>query len=944
MKQAMRLLSVLVVISLLTVGVLVAVSADAATVTEVLNTTFDDLATGILYQVDDSGNDVVGNNGVLPGFELYNKKLGEKYEIVEGTDGNKYLKLTKGAQDPVLTPIKSNVSNVLGKGTDDNAFSVSMDLSIDAEATVAPYSFRLRTEVGSWQAANRHEFPLFEVTATGALRAFGTETGITLTAGEFTKVTVTVDFGVDQRYADATVSINGALIAARQLDVRETKWYTGYDSTPGKSEAEGTWTNLRNQVATCRWITGSQQNGDPASVLLFDNVIQYTGVVQPTYGICTLETNGGKLEGESVFEFNLNETTPLPEPTRDGAVFVGWFTDPEFSGEAVTELTGELGAQVMLYAKWTLLEGSIFFETNGGTGDFDGVPTKFKVGEGVTVTLPELTRDAGGFIGWYLTEDFSGEMLGDTYVIGRDVDHDVTFYAKFLGAYPTIGFDGVSGIGPGKTVTLDDGRKLELSRQGSGGEIFEIRTEGDNSYLYWESGVKNPYIYLRGLSASQYLLNGNHALAFSVDLKRDNASDPVMPFSISLRDFKVGRWYNVIAMGGVDKDGNVYAGGANASSGVKIATLNADAYQTFTFVFDFDTMTLDAMVDGVEVVKDRPFTLPAPDPVNGVPDVTPLEWMNAFDGIHFAGSTYSAGGAKVRMDNFKLEEVDMNVRDGFLVSLIDGADVTYIRGKGSVTLTGLWTSVDGTLSTGTVAITGETSFYKVSVGLLPGASIRTAAPSGLRFESVINKTVYDALVGAGYTVEFGTYIFPADKYAGAVPEDAVFSTFTSADYLVETEGAYTYYTSLIDLLPQNQVRPFGAVSYLRATKDGEDPYYYETEYAEADNARSVYQVARAIAEAGELADMTEDQQAAVTGYMDAVLEINVNDPDDFYGAEIVTIENYESPYLYAYVVEDGIQVFGDARGLCAVILDGHLYTAGWGETSVSGVLVPIPGN
>ena len=49
-------------------------------------------------------------------------------------------------------------------------------------------------------------------------------------------------------------------------------------------------------------------------------------------------------------------------------------------------------------------------------------------------------------------------------------------------------------------------------------------------------------------------------------------------------------------------------------------------------------------------------------------------------------------------------------------------------------------------------------FALLEINLLPGASVRLQEPVGLRFESVIDAGMYEALTAAGYTVTFCTWI------------------------------------------------------------------------------------------------------------------------------------------------------------------------------------------
>lgn len=90
--------------------------------------------------------------------------------------------------------------------------------------------------------------------------------------------------------------------------------------------------------------------------------------------ILTLTLDAG--EGSGVFDGYV-AGTPLPAPTRENYLFEGWYASPDFSGERITSLT-ELGADTVLYAKWTAEPTS---EPAVAGGDkTDGLSLRAKIG------------------------------------------------------------------------------------------------------------------------------------------------------------------------------------------------------------------------------------------------------------------------------------------------------------------------------------------------------------------------------------------------------------------------------------------------------------------------------------------------------------------------------------------------------------------------------------
>ena len=141
-----------------------------------------------------------------------------------------------------------------------------------------------------------------------------------------------------------------------------------------------------------------------------------------------------------------NQSITLQPAIKENAKFVGWYTNAEFSGEAVTTLTGDILGNLTLYAKF--VDGDVYtitYELNGGTNG-EGNPATYN--EFQTITLENATKANHTFDGWYANAEFTGEpvtQLTKTY-------GNVTLYAKFtemekknvtyvLGDYATLAPD-----------------------------------------------------------------------------------------------------------------------------------------------------------------------------------------------------------------------------------------------------------------------------------------------------------------------------------------------------------------------------------------------------------------------------------------------------------------------------------------------------------------------
>ncbi|MCL2522699.1 MAG: SpoIID/LytB domain-containing protein [Erysipelotrichales bacterium] len=113
-----------------------------------------------------------------------------------------------------------------------------------------------------------------------------------------------------------------------------------------------------------------------------------------------------------------NRATLLPEelpfalfePFRGSDFFLGWFDNPDFTGEAISEITEGMGRNIDLYARFGDRDSTltITYHLNGGTFDR----------ENDTILIRELPFILGTperanfwFRGWYTNPDFTGSPL-----------------------------------------------------------------------------------------------------------------------------------------------------------------------------------------------------------------------------------------------------------------------------------------------------------------------------------------------------------------------------------------------------------------------------------------------------------------------------------------------------------------------------------------------------
>lgn len=130
------------------------------------------------------------------------------------------------------------------------------------------------------------------------------------------------------------------------------------------------------------------------------------------------------------------ETIELPTPEKEGYEFLGWYETSSFTGEALPEIyTIEIGRT--LYAKWEAYEGTITFESNGGTTYYD---VDFKAQK---IELPTPSREGYLFDGWYDNESLTGDVYEGTIL----PTNDITLYAKWNVVTGTVHFISNGGTG-----------------------------------------------------------------------------------------------------------------------------------------------------------------------------------------------------------------------------------------------------------------------------------------------------------------------------------------------------------------------------------------------------------------------------------------------------------------------------------------------------------------
>ena len=113
------------------------------------------------------------------------------------------------------------------------------------------------------------------------------------------------------------------------------------------------------------------------------------------------ELNGGTNDVSNPNTYTVEDDITLGNPTLQGYVFLGWFTNSEFTGDSVTQISlGSIGDE-SFYAKWEIGFFTIFFDNNEGFG-IGSITQMFDT----PVNAPlDPEREGFTFLGWYLASD-----------------------------------------------------------------------------------------------------------------------------------------------------------------------------------------------------------------------------------------------------------------------------------------------------------------------------------------------------------------------------------------------------------------------------------------------------------------------------------------------------------------------------------------------------------
>ena len=217
----------------------------------------------------------------------------------------------------------------------------------------------------------------------------------------------------------------------------------------------------------------------------------------------------------------------LPVPVdRTGYIFIGWWNNSIYEGEAVTgeTLSSIDQATVTLYAKWQPIEYDIIYNENGGAEIADG---SYTVEDFVRLET-DIVKDGYIFKGWYDNAEFTGEPIEH---ISEGSLGNRTFYAKWVKETYTVSLDEnndyidqqsadltLDGAEyAGRTITVNYGEGYRLPVATTRGFVFEGWYSGNEQITDANGNSMRDYTFEQDLEVTAKWRRESYTIKLKMD-------------------------------------------------------------------------------------------------------------------------------------------------------------------------------------------------------------------------------------------------------------------------------------------------------------------------------------------------------------------------------------------------------------------------------------------
>ncbi|MBP5209838.1 MAG: InlB B-repeat-containing protein, partial [Clostridia bacterium] len=209
----------------------------------------------------------------------------------------------------------------------------------------------------------------------------------------------------------------------------------------------------------------------------------------------TYELNGGENDPSNKTTYTGRSTVYLNDATRTGYTFLGWYDNPDFSGDRLYSIAKGTNRDITLYAKWQEVIVNVTYHLGADDAiNSTANATSFSYHESAVVTLAEPVRSGYIFRGWYTAETMTEATRVQT--LSRASLEAVDLWAKWEKA-PDRWVTTPPVVLPNHDETVPAGRKLiiDMSDGPTGGTGFATYYAGDRTPVFAEKANGDPVLH-----------------------------------------------------------------------------------------------------------------------------------------------------------------------------------------------------------------------------------------------------------------------------------------------------------------------------------------------------------------------------------------------------------------------------------------------------------------
>ena len=287
----------------------------------------------------------------------------------------------------------------------------------------------------------------------------------------------------------------------------------------------------------------------------------YTAVFAPHEYTIDYWLNGGYFLQTPQNTFTVESgLLEIPLPEKNGAVFEGWYTAADYSGEPITQIQCA-GENVQLFAKWSDAVYTVRYELNGGVLHGEENPESVTSAGGYELKAP--VRQGYIFLGWY-DQPYGGERYesvgGDSaknitlYALWQKCDDLFTVYYDLNGGEPNA--ENPVSVGAGEVHKLNG-----VSRTGYTFLGWNTEKDGSGEYVEYLYGVDETLYLYAVFEPKEYVVRYIYEGAYEGEETNPNTvvyGESVTLLPVELYGHEFIGWYD--AKEGGNKIGVIDAG------------------------------------------------------------------------------------------------------------------------------------------------------------------------------------------------------------------------------------------------------------------------------------------------------------------------------------------------------------------------------------------------